>query len=209
MLKTVLALALALATPAYALDPARLDAAVRAEEAALPARVGAAVIDTASGAAWNYRGDERFPLLSTHKAFSCAALLARVERGETSLDKRVVIHATDLVSNSPITKTHVAPDTMSLADLCAAAIGVSDNTAANFILDALDGPAGLTAFFRSLGDATSRLDRTETALNESTPGDPRDTTTPKSAAADLNKLLLGDVLKPELSRTPYSMDDSR
>jgi len=188
--------ALALASPACALDAERLAAAARAEEAALPARVGLAVIDTKDGAEFAWRGDERFPLMSTHKAFSCAALLAKVDRGEASLAKRVVILATDLVSYSPITENHIAPDAMSLGDLCAAAIGVSDNTAANFVLDALDGPKGLTQFFRALGDDTSRLDRNETDLNENAPGDERDTTTPKAAAADLRKVLLGDALKP-------------
>jgi beta-lactamase class A len=85
---------------------------------------------------------------------------------------------------------------MSLADFCAAAIGVSDNTAANYVLAALGGPQGLTQYFRTLGDATSRLDRTETDLNENLPGDPRDTTTPDAAVADLRKILLGDVLQP-------------
>ena len=85
---------------------------------------------------------------------------------------------------------------MSLADLCAASIVVSDNTAANFVLAALGGPKGVTQFFRALGDSTSRLDRIETDLNESTPGDVRDTTTPAAAVADLDKILLGDALKP-------------
>jgi beta-lactamase class A len=196
MHKTALLLVLALATPAHALDAARLDAAMRAEEAAPPVRVGAAVIDAGDGAVWSYRGDERFPLMSTHKSFACAALLARVERGEASLETRVDVGAGELVANSPVTSKHVGPGSMALADLCAAAIDFSDNTAANYVLGAIGGPAGLTQYFRALGDATSRLDRTETALNENLPGDERDTTTPSAAAADLRKLLLGDALKP-------------
>jgi beta-lactamase class A len=182
--------------PALAFDAAALEQAARAEEAALPARVGAAALDTGTGQLWTYRGDERFPLDSTHKAFACAALLARADRSEASLDRRVVIPAPAIVEHSPITQTHVAPDSMSLADLCAASIGVSDNTAANFVLAALGGPKGLTQYFRALGDATSRLDRTETDLNESTPGDTRDTTTPAAAVADLRKILIGDALNP-------------
>ena len=112
------------------------------------------------------------------------------------MQTRVEIHPGDLVTYSPITEKHLAPDTMSLADLCAAAIGVSDNSAGNFVLAALDGPGGVTRFFRALGDETSRLDRRETELNESLPGDPRDTTTPALAVVDLRKVLLGDVLKP-------------
>ena len=187
---------IALASPAYAFDEAKMNAAARAEETALSARLGAAVLDTATGQLWRYHADERFPMDSTHKAFSCAALLAKVDTGEASLDRRVVILATDIEPYSPITQDRIAPDAMSLSELCAAALGVSDNTAANFVLAADGGPAGVTAFFRTLGDATSRLDRTEPDLNEAAPGDPRDTTTPAAAVADLDKILLGKTLKP-------------
>jgi len=191
-----LLLGLALATPALALDHDALTAATRAQETAIGARIGGAALDTATGEVWRYRGDERFPLDSTHKAFACAALLAKVDAGEASLDRSVSIAPADLVPNSPITEKLTAPQKPTLADMCAAALAVSDNTAANFVLAALGGPAGVTAFFRGLGDSTSQLDRTETALNEATPGDPRDTTTPAAAVADLDKILLGDVLRP-------------
>jgi len=196
-MKRLLWLALiALASPAYAFDEARLTAAARAEEAALSARLGAAVLDTATGQLWRYHADQRFPLDSTHKAFSCAALLAKVDNGEASLNRRVVFVATDIEPHSPITQDKIAPASMSLSELCAAALDVSDNTAANLVIAALGGPGGVTAFLRTLGDQTSRLDRTETELNEAAPGDPRDTTTPAAAVADLDKILLGDALKP-------------
>jgi beta-lactamase class A len=85
---------------------------------------------------------------------------------------------------------------MTLAEICAAAIDFSDNTAANLILANIGGPAGFTRFARSLGDTVTRLDRIETALNESLPNDPRDTTTPSAMAANLNSLLLGSSLSP-------------
>jgi beta-lactamase class A len=193
-MKPLLLLAL-LATPAHAFDEAKMRAAAQAEETGLAARVGVAV-RTGGGLVFAYRGDERFPLDSTHKAFSCAALLAKADRGETSLARRITIVATDLVPYSPVTEKNIAPASLSLADHCAAALGYSDNTAANVVLRALNGPPGVTALFRSLGDQTSRLDRAEPDLNEATPGDVRDTTTPSAAAADLDNLLLGDALKP-------------
>ena len=83
---------------------------------------------------------------------------------------------------------------MALGDLCAAAIDWSDNTAANLILGTIGGPAGWTAFARSLGDPTSRLDRNEPELNTAIPGDQRDTATPRAMAADVEKVLLGNAL---------------
>jgi beta-lactamase class A len=70
----------------------------------------------------------------------------------------------------------------------------SDNTAANLLLETLGGPAGLTKFFRSIGDATSRLDRNEPMLNTAIAGDERDTTTPSAMLADMQELLLGTTL---------------
>jgi beta-lactamase class A len=209
-MKALAGLALiALAAPAHALDAKRLDAAVRAEAAALHARVGAAVRDTGTGETWGYDAEARFPLDSTHKAFACAALLAKADRGEISLDARVALQAADLVPYSPVTEKRLSPETMSLADLCAATLAFSDNTAANAVLAAVGGPAGVTAFFRALGDATSRLDRTEPTLNEAAPGDPRDATTPAAAVADLEKILLGDALKPasRARLTQWMIDD--
>ena len=71
---------------------------------------------------------------------------------------------------------------------------MSDNTAGNLLLESFGGPAALTAFARRLGDGVSRLDRTEVALNEATPGDPRDTTTPAAMLRNMQALLIGDQL---------------
>ena len=83
---------------------------------------------------------------------------------------------------------------MTVADLCAAAIDWSDNTAGNLVLQSIGGPAGFTQFARSLGDNVTRLDRNEPTLNESLPGDPRDTTSPRAMAASMQKVLVGDGL---------------
>ena len=175
-------------------DP--IETVVKAVEARLGARVGVAVLDDQGGRAWNHRAAERFALASTFKAYAGAALLARVDRGEESLDRRVVFAAGDLVTYSPVTETRLGAPGMTLAEIAEAAITVSDNTAGNLLLDAIGGPAGLTAFLRSIGDDVTRLDRRETELNEAMPGDPRDTTTPAAAARSLHDLVLGKALTP-------------
>nr|6TY6_A Chain A, Beta lactamase (GNCA4-2) [synthetic construct]6TY6_B Chain B, Beta lactamase (GNCA4-2) [synthetic construct]6TY6_C Chain C, Beta lactamase (GNCA4-2) [synthetic construct] len=158
-------------------------------------RLGVAVLDTATGRRFGYRGDERFPMCSTFKALLAAAVLARVDQGKENLDRRITYGKEDLVDYSPVTEKHVG-DGMTVAELCEAAITYSDNTAANLLLEALGGPAALTAFLRSIGDNVTRLDRWEPELNTAAPGDPRDTTTPAAMAATLRTLLLGDVLSP-------------
>ena len=163
-------------------------------EAGTGGRVGIAVLDTGSGARAGHRADERFPLLSTFKLLAAACVLAQIDAGSERLDRRVPIAAADLVANSPVTAEHVGAQGMTLGELCEAAITRSDNTAGNLLLAAIGGPSGLTGYVRTLGDALSRLDRTEPALNEALPGDPRDTTTPAAMLENLNRLVLGTAL---------------
>ncbi|WP_442958151.1 class A beta-lactamase [Pinisolibacter sp.] len=175
-------------------DP--IEEVVAGLEKRLGARIGVAVIDDHGGRAWNHRAAERFAFCSTFKAYAAAALLARVDRGEERLDRRIVFAASDLVTYSPTTEKRVGEPGMTLAEIAEAAVTLSDNTAANLILDAIGGPQGLTTFLRSLGDDVGRLDRRETQLNEAKPGDPRDTTTPSAAAHTLHELVVGRVLTP-------------
>jgi len=165
-------------------------------EARVGSRLGVAALDLASGARLAHRADERFPMCSTFKAMAVAAVLAKVDAGAERLDRFVRYGQADLLSYAPVSRAHVGQGGLPLGDLCAAAIEYSDNTAANLILASLGGPAGWTRYVRSLGDNVSRLDRIETALNSSIPGDPRDTTTPNAALSDLHKTVLGDALKP-------------
>jgi beta-lactamase class A len=159
-------------------------------------RLGVTVADSAGKRSAAYRGDERFPMCSTFKMLAVAAVLARVDNGKEQLDRRVRFDAQDLVVNSPITKDHVGGDGMALAEICEAAMTVSDNTAANMLLASLGGPAGVTTFARSLGDKVTQLDRIEPHLNEGVPGDPRDTTSPDAMLSNLRMLVTGDVLSP-------------
>jgi beta-lactamase class A len=167
-------------------------------------RLGVAVLDTLTGAQSKHRADERFPLCSTFKLLVAGAILARVDAGKERLDRRIRFEARDVVTVSHITQGRTGGEGVTLAELCDAALTESDNTAANLLLAALDGPAGLTAFARSLGDVVTRLDRIEPDLNEAVPGDPRDTTSPAAMVSDLRSLVLGNALsaasKDQLTR---------
>ena len=159
-------------------------------------RLGIAVLGVNSGTRFSYREAERFPLCSTFKLLAAACVLRHIDRGTQKLDRRVVFGRGDLVTYSPVTEKHTGGG-MTIAELCEAAITLSDNTAGNLILASIGGPQGFTNFVRSLGDNVTRLDRIETALNEATPGDPRDTTTPGMMAEDIRQLLFGDALQAQ------------
>jgi len=184
-----LSMALAHAVP----ERVDLDAAFRNLEKKSGARLGVAAHDTGSDYKIEYRAHERFAMCSTFKVLAAAAILSRVDRKEERLDRLVRYQESVLVSYSPVTEKHVETG-MTLDAICEAAVTVSDNTAGNLMLDVLGGPEGLTHYARSLGDATFRLDRRETELNEARHGDPRDTITPADILGDLQKTVVGNAL---------------
>ncbi|TJZ88996.1 class A beta-lactamase [Paracoccus gahaiensis] len=171
--------------------------AARAIETDLGGRVGVSLRQPGGAGATGYREDERFPLSSTFKAPLCGAILTLVDAGEDQLDRVIGYSPGDLVTYSPVTETR---DAMTVAELCEATITLSDNTAANLLLDRLGGPEDFTEYLRAIGDDTTRLDRWETDLNEAAPGDPRDTSTPAAMTATLETLLFGPVLSDAAQR---------
>lgn len=189
---TVLAEAEPMAFP----SGSKLKAALGMVEKASGGRLGVSVLDTASGARFAYRGEERFAMCSTFKLLLAAAILQRVDRGIENLDRRLPVRKEDLLGNSPFCDTRAGRDA-SVGELCEATVTVSDNAAANILLDTMSGPAALTAFFRSIGDPVSRLDRNEPSMSEAIPGDPRDTSTPNAMVETMRHILLGTVLKTQ------------
>jgi beta-lactamase class A len=163
-------------------------------------RLGVSAVDMGSGRPIAWRANERFPMCSTFKLLAAAALLARVDRRQETLDRRIPYGPADLLDYAPVTRAHVGEGAMTLGALAAAAVSYSDNTAANLLLANLGGPAGVTAYVRTLSDQVTRLDRTEPTANTCIPGDPRDTTVPAAMLADLGALTLGTALS-ETSRT--------
>jgi beta-lactamase class A len=191
---TALGLTVAAASPASALaGPRALIAEFRRIEGEVRGRLGVSVLYTVSDRQFGYRSLERFPMCSTFKLLAAALVLRRVDQGKERLDRHVPVRHSDIIAYSPTTEKRIGND-MTVAELCEAAVTLSDNAAANLLLASFGGPHAVTAFARTLGDRVTRLDRKELALNESTPRDPRDTTTPTAMLGNIRKLVLGDVL---------------
>ncbi|BDU72492.1 class A beta-lactamase [Mesoterricola silvestris] len=173
---------------------------LRSLEARSGGRLGVCVLDAGGRKLLEYRARERFPLCSTFKVLLAGAVLFRVDAGRAALDRRVPYGEKDLLAYAPVTRARAAEGALTLEELCAASVQVSDNTAANLLLDTLGGPGAVTVFARSLGDPVTRLDRKEPELNDVPPGDPRDTTTPEAMARTLRELLAGKTLSPASQR---------
>ncbi|MFZ6751486.1 class A beta-lactamase [Undibacterium sp. Ren11W] len=166
---------------------------LRALEQSFNGQLGLFAINTANGMSLGLRESERFPLCSTFKMMLAAAVLDKSRQSAGLLEQVITYTEKDLLDYSPVTEQHLA-DGMTVAQLCAATVNLSDNAAANLLMKLLGGPAGVTAFARSIGDQNFLLDRWEPDLNSAIPGDLRDTTTPEAMAVSLQRLTLGDAL---------------
>ena len=160
------------------------------------ARLGVAAVDTGDGRSLGFDADSRYAMASTFKVALAAAVLVRADDGRLSLDDPVPFGPADLVEYAPVVVANLGRGALSVRQLCAAVVEVSDNSAANLLLARIGGPAGLTAFIRRSGDGMTRLDRTEPTLNRNDVGDPRDSTTPLAMVSLMRTLLTGSVLKP-------------
>lgn len=163
-------------------------------EARSGGKLGVAILDTATGGTVGNRLDEHFALCSTFKALVIAQVLARVDRGQERLDRRIQFTERDLVLPYKATKPNVGAVGMTIEELCKAAATYSDSTAANLLLASCGGPAALTAYLRSIGDTVTRLDRIEPQLNIVRSGEVHDTTSPRAMAETMKRIVLGDAL---------------
>ncbi|ART64348.1 class A beta-lactamase [Kushneria marisflavi] len=187
----------ALAKTAATSSQQEVQGSIQALEQQHGGRLGVALMNVGTGAVVSHRGNERFLFNSTGKVFIAAAVLAQVDDGKASLDQRIEVKSSDLTGWTPITEQQLGSPGMTIAELCQAAVAWSDNAAANLLIERLGGPEHVTAFLRAIGDTTTRLDRTEPALNEHDhEGDERDTTTPLAMMQTLRTLLLGEALSP-------------
>ena len=199
LIGSALALGAGACVPVERDRPGRFGALLRIVEASANGTLGAAVLDTGTGRVWGHSDYARFPHLSSFKLSLAALVLHLDETGEVDADERLRWTRADLLDYAPFARERLEQGA-TLRELAEATQTLSDNTAANVLLRRLGGPERLTAYWRSLGDAASRLDRTEPELNNVPPGEIMDTTTPAAMARTLGTLLYGDALG-EAART--------
>ncbi len=155
--------------------------------------VGAVAIGE-SGQVVEYNGEARMPYASTMKVFVAAALLASTPVEERETIVRWTQAQLDVAGYSPLTSEHL-DDGLTLDALAEAAVRDSDNTAANLVMESLDGPSGVQDFLRALGDPTTVVTEYEPELNAIVPGSDQNTSTPLALATNLKTIFEGDALE--------------
>nr|WP_285851282.1 class A beta-lactamase [Sporosarcina aquimarina] len=155
------------------------------------AQLGVYAIYTETNRTVEYQPNERFAYSSTFKPFAAAILLK--QNSLEDLEKVVTYTNDDLVPYSPVTEKQV--DTgLTLLEINEAAIRKSDNTAGNLLLEAIGGPDKFEQALHDIGDDVTQPERYEIELNKFTPGNKRDTSTPRAMATNLKKVALSDFL---------------
>jgi beta-lactamase class A len=107
----------------------------RARAAAAGGRVGAIVLDPEGRAILEMRADEEFPAASVIKLPLVMTLFAEAAAGRLSLEERLAVG--ERVTGSGVLSHLADVESMSLRDLAALAVTVSDNTAANRLIELL------------------------------------------------------------------------
>ncbi len=159
-------------------------------------RLGVSAINTANNQIINYRANERFPIQSTFKMLSVAAVLHQSMSNPSLLKQKINFKNRQLASWSPITEKNLERN-MTISDLCAAAMMYSDNTATNLLIEKLGGLKRVTGFARLLKNDSLRLDHLEPHMN-SDPTKAEDSSTPEAMQKSLKTLALGNILSKSM-----------
>jgi beta-lactamase class A len=144
----------------------RLDGEVAAiADRARPGVLGVGLMNLESGEVWTFNGDRRFPMQSVFKAILGAVVLGEVDAGRLSLDESVILAENDISPPfSPIAEAWPARSTYTIRELLVAAVGASDNTAADVLMRRVGGPGALTAWLAQHHIDDVRVDRYEREL---------------------------------------------
>ena len=164
-------------------------------------RLGVALVDQYESVLLEHRGDERFAFCSTFKLFLAGMALDGSRAGAWSLDDRLPLAKSDIVSHSPATDTFLGQGSIPMGEAARAAVVLGDNTAANLLLRKMGGIPAFNDWMKRHFDKTTHLDRYETDLNQNLAGDARDTSTPSQVARSAAGLILGHWLPDDQRQT--------
>jgi beta-lactamase class A len=130
-----------------------------------PGRMGVGFVNLESGETWTLNGAQAFPMQSVFKAILGAAALAEVDAGRLGLDE-VVSLTDEMLSppHSPIAAAWPGRKDYSVRELLIAAVGDSDNTAADVLMKRIGGPGAVTGWLQAKNLPEIRIDRYEREL---------------------------------------------
>src|SRR2546426_2473176 len=176
----------------------KLEATISGVDRNLDGVLGVAVLDLTTGQKYFLHADEVLPTASSIKIAILAELYHQAQQGKLKLGDLYTLQSSDLVSGSGIAGALTPGVTrLTLRDVAALMISVSDNSATNVIIDRI-GMDNVNALLDSLGLSHTRLRRKMMDIKAAAEGR-ENTSTPREISQLLEALYNGKILNKQFS----------
>jgi len=176
----------------------KLEATIGAVDHNLDGVLGVAIVDLTTGQKYFLHADEVLPTASSIKIAILAELYRQAQQGKIKLDDLYTLQSSDLVSGSGIAGALTPGVTrLTIRDVAALMISVSDNSATNIIIDRV-GMENVNALLDSLGLTHTRLRRKMMDVKAAAEGR-ENIATPREMVQLLENLYRGKVLNKQMT----------
>jgi beta-lactamase class A len=182
----------------------KLESSVREVDRGLDGVLGVAVLDLSNGRTLLLNPDEAFPAASSIKIAILAEFCRQVQQGKLRWDDPYTLNPSDLVGGSGISQA-LTPGTtrLTLRDVATLMIAVSDNTAANVLIDRL-GMENVNGLLEGLGCTRTRLRRKMMDVKAAAEGR-ENVASPREMMLLLEALYRGKVLNKQLTQDYFRL----
>src|SRR2546430_3232324 len=182
----------------------KLDSTIQAESGTLDGILGVYLLDLTTNTSLALNADETSPTASTIKIAILAELFRQAQLGKLNLNEPYVLQSKDLVGGSGISSS-LTPGTtkLTLRDVAALMISVSDNSMTNVIIDRV-GMENVNALLDSLGLARTRLRRKMMDIKAAAEGR-ENTSTPREISQLLEALYKSKVLNKQFTEAFFNL----
>lgn len=151
-------------------------------------KIGVAVVGLENNDTLTFNGKDRFPTMSVYKFPLAVAILAKVDKGEYTLDQSFTLKKEDIHPDtwSPLREKYPNRSvTLRLDELLTYMITVSDNNCCDYLFRLAGGPGAVEAYIHSLGVMDMKIVATEEEMGK----DPRSFSSNWSSPSAMCELL--------------------
>src|SRR2546425_2336977 len=176
----------------------KLEATIGGVDRNLDGVLGVAILDLTTGQKYLLRADEVLPTASSIKIAILAEFYRQAQQGKLKLGDLYTLQSADLVGGSGVAGALTPGVTrLTLRDVAALMISVSDNSATNVIIDRI-GMENVNALLDSLGLTHTRLRRKMMDVKAAAEGR-ENIATPREMVTLLEALYRGKVLNKQMT----------